>query len=315
MERPGEPGFPPPPAPAVEVCYRHPTVVTRVHCSRCERPICPDCMIPAPVGHQCPECVGQARREFRQGPGRRIAVRSITATKVLLAIIIAMFVLEVVAAGPRALGQGAANGRLLSLGALQPYLIANGEFWRLFTPMFLHLGLFHILFNAWALWVFGTMVERDFGTGRFLAIFFVSGFLASVTTYVLGPTNIVGVGASGAIFGVFGAFVEYNYRRRHLAMAAANLRFAMTLILINALLALAWGAIDWRAHLGGFVAGLAAGLVAEGVGDRRRSTLVTVLGFVGLLGAGVVLVMWRTSAIRALPEFDQAVRYFTSLAG
>ena len=62
--------LPSPPAPTIEVCYRHPDVPTRVHCTRCERPICPDCMIPAPVGFQCPECVEEARREFRKGPGR-----------------------------------------------------------------------------------------------------------------------------------------------------------------------------------------------------------------------------------------------------
>jgi membrane associated rhomboid family serine protease len=301
--------------PAVEMCYRHPTVPTRVHCTRCERPICPDCMIPAPVGHQCPECVGKARREFRQGPGRRIAVRSITATKVLLVAIVGVFVLELVGAGAGTVGQGTSSERLLSLGALQPYLIANGEFWRLFSAMFLHLNLFHILFNAWALWVFGTMVERDFGTGRFLAIFFVSGFLASVTSYAFGPTVVIGVGASGAIFGVFGAFVEYNYRRRHLALAAANLRFAMTLILINALLALAWGTIDWRAHLGGFVAGLAAGFVADSGGSKKQPAGVTALGYVGLVALGVALVVWRTAVIRGLPEFEQAVRFFSSLTG
>ena len=62
--------LPSPPAPTIEVCYRHPNVPTRVHCTRCERPICPDCMIPAPVGFQCPECVEEARREFRKGSGR-----------------------------------------------------------------------------------------------------------------------------------------------------------------------------------------------------------------------------------------------------
>ena len=65
--------LPSPPAPTIEVCYRHPEVPTRVHCTRCERPICPDCMIPAPVGFQCPECVAEARREFRKGLGGRCA--------------------------------------------------------------------------------------------------------------------------------------------------------------------------------------------------------------------------------------------------
>src|SRR4029453_15885180 len=70
--------------PAVEHCYRHPNVETGVHCTRCARPICPEGMTPAPFGYQCPECVAQARREFRKGPGRRIVTGGVTATKVLL---------------------------------------------------------------------------------------------------------------------------------------------------------------------------------------------------------------------------------------
>ena len=111
MDRPGDPQIPPPPAPTVEHCYRHPTEPTRVHCTRCGRPICPECMIPAPVGHQCPECVQQARREFRQGPGKRIAVRSVTATKVFLVAILGVFVLEMVAAGAGSMGRRMASLR------------------------------------------------------------------------------------------------------------------------------------------------------------------------------------------------------------
>ena len=78
--------LPSPPAPTIEVCYRHPEVPTRVHCTRCERPICPDCMIPAPVGFQCPECVAEARREFRKGPGRPMR-GGVSVTKALLVAI------------------------------------------------------------------------------------------------------------------------------------------------------------------------------------------------------------------------------------
>jgi membrane associated rhomboid family serine protease len=272
-------------------------------------------MIPAPVGHQCPECVQQARREFRQGPGRRVAVRSVTATRVLLAAIVGMFVLELAVAGAGSLTRGPSSDRLLQLGAIQPFLVADGDIWRLFTAMFLHANLYHILFNAWALWIFGTMVERDFGTGRFVTVYLVTGLLASATSYAFGPEAAVGVGASGAIFGVFGAFVAYNYRRRHLALASANLRWATTLLLINVLFAFSFGTIDWRAHLGGFVAGLAAGFVAEGWGSRQQRALVTIAGFAALVLAGGLLGMWRTAQLQALPEFEQAVEFFRLLAG
>lgn len=313
MERPGDP-FPPPPAPTFEYCYRHPTEPTRVHCTRCDRAICPECMIPAPVGHQCPECVQQARREFRQGPGRQAAIRGITATKVLVAAILGVFVLELVSAGAGSVGS-ITGERLLRVGALQPYLVADGDIYRLFTAMFLHFGLFHIAFNAWALWVFGGQVERDYGTTRFVLIYFVSGFVASATSYAFGPATMIGAGASGAIFGVFGAFVAYNYRRRHLAFHSANLRSAALLLLINALFAFTNPAIDWRAHLGGFVAGVAAGFVAEGWGDRAQRRLITTIGFVVLAGIGVALVLWRTAQLQAQPEYQQAVEFFRLLAG
>jgi membrane associated rhomboid family serine protease len=298
--------------PAVEHCYRHPNVETGVHCTRCNRPICPECMTPAPVGYQCPECVAQARREFRRGPGRRIVTGGITATKVLLAALFAVFALELLVGGANALFQGPPERTLIRLGALQPFLIADGQYWRLFSAIFLHAGLLHIGFNAYALWIFGAAMEGALGRTRFLLVFFVTGFLASTASYAFGPLGSVGVGASGAIFGVFGAFIAYNYRRRDLAQAAANLRWALMLILLNALLTLGISRIDWRAHLGGLVAGFAAGMVAEGWGDRRTRRMVLVAGFAAMMAIGFALVAWRTADIRALPIFERAVAFFSS---
>ena len=197
--------LPPPPAPTVEVCYRHPSLQTRVHCTRCGRPICPDCMVPAPVGYQCPECVEMARREFRRGPGRPLR-GGVSVTKALLVAIGAMFVLEVVTGGPRALLEGPSGQRLFELGALQPLAIASGQYWRLFSAMFLHAGILHIGFNAYALYLFGSMIESNLGKTRFALIYFVTGFLASATSYAFGPVGSIAVGASGAIFGIFHQF-------------------------------------------------------------------------------------------------------------
>lgn len=296
---------PQPPAPTVEVCYRHPNEQTRVHCTRCGRPICPECMIPAPVGFQCPECVAQARREFRRGPGRPFR-GGVNATKALLYAIAAVFVVEVVVGGPQALFNGPSGRRLFDLGALQPLAIADGQYWRLFTAMFLHAGLLHIGFNAYALWLFGSMLESNLGRTRMVVIYFVSGFLASAASYAFGPVEALGVGASGAIFGIFGAFITFNYRRRHLALAAANLRWAATLILLNLFLAFGFaGRIDWRAHLGGLIAGLAAGAVAEGWGGPAQRRTIQIVGFAGLIALGVTIVVWRTGQIRELPIFSQ----------
>jgi membrane associated rhomboid family serine protease len=305
----------PPAPPGVEHCYRHPGEETRVHCTRCGRPICPRCMIPAPVGHQCPECVEQARREFRAGPGRHLRTASSNApvTRILLAAILVMFVIEVVLGGGQSLFSGPPPRVMFDLGANFSAVspsghfigIAGGQYWRLFTSMFLHFGLFHIAFNAYALWLFGTIVEREFGSWRFAMIYFVSGFLAGAASYAFGPPMVLAAGASGAIFGVFGAFIAYNFRRRHLAMAATNLRSAMLLIVINAFLAFAIPGIDWRAHLGGLVGGVAVSALADpdglaGVGGSRAVRAATaVAGFVVVAAVAVALIAWRTEQLRS----------------
>src|SRR5512132_927871 len=303
MSSMAEDQLPSPPAPTIEVCYRHPDVQTRVHCTRCERPICPDCMIPAAVGFQCPECVEEARREFRKGPGRPLR-GGISVTKALLVAIAIPFVIEIVVGGPRALFDPTLK-LLFDLGAMAPPAVANGQFWRLFTAMFLHAGLLHVALNAYFFWLFGRVVESVFGRTWMLLIFLVSGLLASVASYAFGPVVALAVGASGAISGVFGAFIAYNYRRRHLAANANNLRMALTVIVLNAFIAVADSSIDWRAHVGGLVAGFALGYLADDAVPARQRRVVQFAGVATLLALGVALVAWRTAEIRSLPGFDQ----------
>ena len=294
--------LPAPPAPTIEVCYRHPNVPTRVHCTRCERPICPDCMIQAPVGFQCPECVEEARRDFRRGPGRPLR-GGISVTNALLVAIAIPFVIEVIVGGPQALFDPNAR-TLYNLGAMQPLAVAGGQYWRLFTAMFLHAGILHIALNAYFFYLFGRTVEANFGRTWMLLIFLVSGFLASVASYAFGPVTALGVGASGAIAGVFGAFIAFSYRRRHMAAYAANLRMALTVIVLNALISIGYSAIDWRAHVGGLVAGFVLGYLADQPDAARRRALAFG-GAAVMVGIGIALVMWRTIDIRSLPGFGQ----------
>jgi membrane associated rhomboid family serine protease len=268
-------------------------------------------MVPAPVGYQCPECVEQARREFRQSPGRRrLRLRALSATRLLLLALLVGFVLEVAMGGPNSLFQGPGARTLIDLGASQPYLIADGQYWRLFTSIFLHQGLLHIAFNAYALWLFGQFVEDMYGSARLILLFFLTGFVASAASYAFADPSIVGVGASGAVFGIFGVFIAYHFRRRQLATSAASLRWAVMIILLNALLAVGFRAIDWRAHVGGLAAGFLAGYALEGFGSRRTRPYVAAAGIAALLVVGIGLVVWRTDAIRALPQFEEAVRFF-----
>jgi membrane associated rhomboid family serine protease len=304
--------LPSPPAPTIEVCYRHPDVPTRVHCTRCERPICPDCMIPAPVGFQCPECVADARREFRRGPGRPLS-GGVSVTNALLVAIAIPFALEVIVGGPQALFSPSGQ-TLFQLGAMQPIAVASGQFWRLFTAMFLHAGILHIALNAYFFYLFGRTVEGSFGRTWMVVIYMVSGFVASVASYAFGPVSTLAVGASGAIAGVFGAFIAYAYRRRHMAMHAANLRMALTVIVLNAVIAFGYRAIDWRAHVGGLVAGFVIGYLAD-LPSRQQRTLVAAGGTIALAGVGVALVLWRTADIRSIPGFEQLVAQLFAFFG
>jgi membrane associated rhomboid family serine protease len=229
----------------------------------------------------------------------------VSATRALLVAIVGVFIVEVATGGPQVLFNGPSQQQLFDLGAMYPPAIADGQYWRLFSAMFLHFNLLHIGFNAYALYLFGTMIESNLGRTRMLLIYLVTGFLASATSYAFGPIVAVGVGASGAIFGVFGAFIAFNYRRRHLAMASANLRWAATMLVLNAFLALGFREIDWRAHLGGLVAGVAAGAIAEGWGPASQRRLIRIGGFVGLVAVGVAMVVWRTNEIRDLAIFRQ----------
>jgi membrane associated rhomboid family serine protease len=257
-------------------------------------------MTPAPVGYQCPECVAEARRSFRGSRARLRIGRRAGVASVLLLANIAMFVVEIL--------MGAASGfqtgsEIVDLGALQPVLVADGQYWRLFTAMFLHANVLHLAFNMYALYLFGNLIEQALGTVRFVLIYVLCGLLASITSFVFSHPSQVGVGASGAIFGLLGAWVAYNYRRRGSAMAAANLQTALLIVGINVFLGFSIQGIDNFAHLGGLASGAVAGWLAEGFGPRNVRPYVQAVGFALLVVLGIALTAWRVAEIRGLPGF------------
>jgi membrane associated rhomboid family serine protease len=273
-------------------------------------------MIPAPVGHQCPECVAEARREYRKGPGRQIAVanvRAMSVTKLLLAAIAIGYAWElIIAGGPGSLFDGPSLQSLIDAGGLVPYSggsiaqptggIVGGEWWRLLSSIFLHAGVIHLALNAYVLWIFGTVIERDIGRISTLAVFLVTGVFAGATSFAFADGFRVGVGASGAIFGLVGAFVAYNYLRRSNVLAQARLRSAMTMLLINLVIGFSIPAIDWRAHVGGLVAGLVAGYAVDPSRPTAARRIAATTGLVALLLAAAALVAFRSSQISADPS-------------
>jgi membrane associated rhomboid family serine protease len=258
-------------------------------------------MIPAPVGYQCPECVAEARKAFRQGPVRQIrSVSRMSLTNITLGILIAIYVVQILTGQGLGFGLNGNGGidKLFLYGGMQPVSVAAGDYYRLFTAMFLHLSLLHILFNGWALLIFGRFVEQTLGRVAFVVVFLLGGLCGNVASYLFGPPLVPSAGASGAIFALFGAFIAYNFRRRHDAMSRANLQSAVVIIALNLFLTLGDSQIDWRAHLGGLVGGLVIGAVFDGIGARRTQNLVkwgTVAGIAVLL---VVLVVFRTNELQ-----------------
>ena len=151
---------------------------------------------------------------------------------------------------------------LRDFGALSAPLIANGEYWRLFTAMFLHFGLMHLLFNGFGLLIFGQLVERVYGHLRFAIIYLVAGLAGSVASYLFINSIAIGAGASGAIFGVLGALTAFFVARRDVLgeMGRQNLMGLLVLAAINLVFGVVTPGIDNWAHMGGFVAGFAVGL-------------------------------------------------------
>lgn len=269
-----------------ETCYRHPEEETRVHCTRCGRPICPACMTPAPVGHHCPTCVEEGDRDMRS---RRLTFRrrTMSATLALIAINATVFVLEMVLPGRP----------LLRFGAEVPLLVAHGEYWRLLTAMFLHASIGHLVLNLFGLYLFGSLIESAFGTLRYLAIYFVTGLAASAASFAFGDPLIPAVGASGAIFGLLGAWLAFNLRRRSLSLARSNIQGALLLIGLNLLLGFMLPNIDNLAHVGGLVAGVIAGYAAEGVGRGATRGASQVGGILLILAVAAALVASRVGEL------------------
>ena len=149
---------------------------------------------------------------------------------------------------------------LLQWGSKDNDLIRAGEYWRLLTATFLHIGLLHLLFNSWALYMFGPLIERYYGPLRFLVIYFIAGLGGSIASFAFSPGD--SAGASGAIFGLISALAVYFWQHRRLtgAQGRTQLINAAFLIVLNLGLGVSVLRVDNWGHLGGLIAGAIAGL-------------------------------------------------------
>lgn len=266
-----------------DFCYRHPRAESFVLCQRCGKTICPECQIQAAVGFHCPDCAGVKKSGglgglFRRGSSGSVSVGTRpSATYVLLGIIVAVYA-----------GQLLSGGLLTQLFLYWPPLTAI-EPWRMVTTIFVHSqsSVFHILFNGYSLFILGTLVERLIGPGRFVTLFLLSGFGSSVLVSMLYPTSAV-VGASGAIFGLFGALFVIQR-----SFGGANTQLLIVLGL-NLVMGFIVPGISWQAHIGGLITGaIVANIMVRTRGEdpkRQRQGLGLVgLGLVALTVLGVVV--------------------------
>ncbi|GGY92002.1 rhomboid family intramembrane serine protease [Streptomyces nitrosporeus] len=294
-------------------CYRHPSYETYVRCTRCDRYICPDCMREAAVGHHCVECVKEGQRSVRQarslfgGAVPRAAAPVVTYTLMLLNVL--AYVVEIVR--PDVVDRFGVLGAALVDRVNGDYYayesgvfpgfeltgVADGEWYRLLTGAFLHLppgasfGVMHLVFNMFALWNLGRVVEGQLGRARYLALYLFAAVGGSVLVYLVSPLDTA-VGASGAIFGLAASFYVIN-RRLGRDMGPVN-RFLAGFLLWMVISA---AFTSWEGHLGGLLAG---GLVTYGLAyapAKLRTSAAQLAGGAVLVVLLAVVVLVRTAAL------------------
>jgi membrane associated rhomboid family serine protease len=274
----------------VPYCYRHPDRETFVSCSECGRPICAECMTPAPVGQRCPEHSGKPQGARRVSTGmRRGAFEGTGAlvTKTLVGLNVLIYLITCVQGN----GLNSPGGSLFDKWFLYGPFVANGDWWRLITSAFLHASLLHIGFNMYFLWFVGAPVEAALGRGRFLLVYMISGLAGSAGALVLTPDKPT-VGASGALFGILGAALVLERQRNYVLGGSA-----LALIVINLILSFALANISIGGHIGGLIGGVLCTLVLSKFGRGHAAySRVGLWGIAGVLGVGllsVVVAYWR----------------------
>lgn len=258
------------------VCQRHPDRVTYVCCNRCGAGICTECMVPAPVGFHCRNCVQQAAARIRIP--RAFAPR---VTYALVGLCVGVHVLGILGIGT--------STKFLQEFSLYPYGVALGDTYRLFSAIFVHSSWLHLGMNMLMLWVLGRTLEQVFGPLRLLVVFLIAGFGGTVASYWFNDPQTIGIGASGAIFGLFAAMFVFGREHR------VNTQEIVGVIGINLALGFIIPGVDWHAHVGGLVVGAVVGWGLIPSRSRALQVLVPLL-MVGILAAAVQL---RTDALLA----------------
>lgn len=286
------------PSEVTQRCYRHPNREALIRCTRCDRPICPDCMRPASVGFHCPDDVSQDARTVRAprtSVGARLLQSRPYVTTTLVALNVIVYVVTATAPGASFTdpGSGATTGKGIFFDwQLLPYAVHyQDRYYDLITSAFLHVGLLHILSNMLALAIIGPALEQLLGRWRFAAVYLLSALGGSAAIYAFGNEITPTVGASGAIFGLFGACLVLV---RKLGL---DLQWLLSIVAINFVLTFSIHGISKLGHIGGFVTGMLAGLAIGGLPSvrTRLPNRVQAAGLAALLGFVVIIVAVRSA--------------------
>jgi membrane associated rhomboid family serine protease len=287
----------PSPGEVTQRCYRHPNREALIRCTRCDRPICPDCMRPASVGFHCPDDVAEARQTVR-APRTTVGAKLLDSppyvTTALIVANVAVYLITLTA--PRATlndpGQGAASKGVFYHWQLLPQFVHDNDwYYELLSSAFLHASVLHIASNMIALAFIGPALERLLGRWRFLAVYLLSALGGSAAIYAFGNELSPTVGASGAVFGLFGVALVLARR------LGLDIQYLIGIIALNFVFTFSVPNISKLGHVGGFVAGLLAALVIGG-SPRMRTRIplrMQIGGLLGLLGLIVVIVAVRTA--------------------
>ena len=273
-------------------CYRHPDRQSFVLCQRCLRTICPECQTQAAVGVICPECLREQQQS--QSPAQKKAERrwsrprAVTAsdsrpivTYVIIGLTAFVFLVGLIPG----VGDAVERSLLFWAPALYPQLSGVFEPWRLFTGALVHSSFWHLGLNMLALWMIGRSLEPLLGRWRFLTLYLLSTLGGSVAVTLLSFSTPV-VGASGAIFGLFGALFVIG---RHLG---ANIAGIAIVLGINLVIGFIPGFnVSWQAHVGGLVVGLVVAFIFTRTrAARQRSLQIVLLGSVGAVLVALLFV-------------------------
>jgi membrane associated rhomboid family serine protease len=297
---PDEQGTPP-------TCYQHPDRETWVSCVRCGRHACPDCLRSAAVGQQCVDCVHEGGRTTRRPTtvfGGRPA-RTAVVTWTLIAVNVLLFLVEL-ARPSIANDWGLLGYATIGSGPMQG--IASGQWYRLILSAFLPpatglggLGFIDIAFNLWALYAVGPSLEQLLGRGRFLAVYGLSALGGGVLFYLIAPQNVLALGASGAIFGLFGAWFVVSRRLQ------IDSRGILVLIGINLAFSFIYrGTIAWQDHVGGLIVGVLI-TAAFAYAPRKNRLVIQAAAAVAIVVILAVIVVLRSNHLTA--QYNQAVGF------